>query len=186
MAFWHPRESNCDVRETLGTSPFSFEGEQMSPTAIRILVVGIHSQGTNGMIAQLGKKGWASQRVEGLREAEELVGTFQFDAVLAAEALPDGRGYDLAPAIVRRAGTLLVAVALSEECLWLPVVTAGAKVLGKRALRAAALESELELILQDCERVRRNGGGLAARATPQTVQDSPRGTPPKPKTTAAA
>jgi hypothetical protein len=41
----------------------------------------------------------------------------------------------------------MVGVALSESCLWLPVVDRGKHVLGKRALNAQALESEMENLL---------------------------------------
>ena len=57
-----------------------------------------------------------------------------FDIVLADEIVADGRGYDLTDCVVKRAGTLLVSIALSEASLWLPVVPArNANTRGTRA-----------------------------------------------------
>ena len=87
------------------------------------------------MLARLTNRGFGSRTVETLREARDLLGTFRWDVVLAAESLVDGRGYDLTEIVARRSGTLLVGVPLSESCLWLPVVERGALVLGRRALK---------------------------------------------------
>jgi hypothetical protein len=99
------------------------------------------------MLARLTNRGFGSRTVETLREARDLLGTFRWDVVLAAESLVDGRGYDLTEIVARRSGTLLVGVPLSESCLWLPVVERGALVLGRRALNGRALEVELDLVL---------------------------------------
>jgi hypothetical protein len=99
------------------------------------------------MLARLSDRGFGSRVVETLRDARDLLGTFRFDVVLAAEMLADGRGYDLAEIVARRSGTLLVSVALSASCLWLPVVERGVNVLGRRALNARALEVELDFVL---------------------------------------
>jgi hypothetical protein len=99
------------------------------------------------MLARLSDRGFRSRTVETLRAARDLLGTFRFDVVLAAESVADGRGYDLAEIVARRSGTLLVGVALSESWLWLPVVERGALVLGRRALNPRALEVELDLVL---------------------------------------
>jgi hypothetical protein len=72
--------------------------------------------------------------------------------VLAEEHLPDGRGYDLAESVERLATTLLVSVALSESCLWLPVVERGERSLGRRALNPRMLELELETLLSGARR----------------------------------
>jgi DNA-binding response OmpR family regulator len=115
---------------------------------MRILVVGTPSRGTQSILSRLASCGWGSRTVETLREAEVLVNTFRFDMVLATESLPDGRAYAMTQAIARRSGTLIVAIALSESCLWLPVVEQGRRVLGTRALRPEQLEREAEKILR--------------------------------------
>ncbi len=128
----------------------------MSVIGMRILEVGKLSRGTQSILSRLASSGWGSQMVETLREAEALVKTFRFDLVLAAESLPDGRAYAMTEMIARRIGTLLVAIALSESCLWLPVVEQGARVLGMRALNPQQLEHEAEQILRarDQEKLR--------------------------------
>ena len=85
---------------------------------------------------------------ETLREAEVLMGTFRFDLVLATESLPDGPAYAITGLVAELRGTLMVAIALSESCLWLPVVEFGARVLGTRALRPEQLEQEAQNILR--------------------------------------
>jgi hypothetical protein len=116
-------------------------------TVMRILIAGTPAAGTNAMLARLSDRGFGSRVVETLRDARDLLGTFRFDVILAAESLADGRGYDLAEIVARRSGTLLVGVALSESCLWLPVVERGVNVLGRRALNARSLEVELDFVL---------------------------------------
>jgi len=119
----------------------------MPVAAMRILITGRPGPGTDAILARLTARGCGSHAAETLREARDMLGTFRFDVVLAAESLPDGRGYELAEAVARRSGTLLVGVALSESCLWLPVVERGDYVLGLRAVNSQALELELDLIL---------------------------------------
>jgi hypothetical protein len=119
----------------------------MSATAMRILVIGKRSPSTSGTLKRLAVRGWGSHCVATLQEARELLEAFQFDVVLALETLSDGRGYDVSEAVMRHSGTLLVGVALSESLLWLAVVERGARVLGKRALNASTLETELEKLL---------------------------------------
>ena len=120
----------------------------MPALVMRVLVVGAPSRGTQAILSRLAIRGWGSRTVETLREAEVLVNTFRFDIVLATESLPDGRAYAMTQMIARREGTLLVAIALSESCLWLPVVEQGRRVLGTRALRPEQLEREAETILR--------------------------------------
>lgn len=119
----------------------------MPSKAIRVLAVGKLALGTNAMLARLATRGWMSRTVETLQEAQDLLETFRFEITLAAETLPDGRGYELARIVARHSGTLMVSVALSESCLWLPVVERGAKVLGQRALNANMIEMEIERVL---------------------------------------
>ncbi len=120
----------------------------MPALGMRILVVGTPSRGTQAILSRLANSGWGARTVDTVREAEVLVNTFRFDLILAAESLPDGRAYGMTETVVRRDGTLLVAIALSESCLWLPVVDLGTKVLGTRALNPEQLEQEAEKILR--------------------------------------
>ncbi len=124
----------------------------MSAIGMRILVVGKASRGTNLILSRLASNGWGSQTAETLREAEVLMRTFRFDLVLATESLPDGPAYAMTQTVARRDGTLLVAIALSESCLWLPVVERGVRVLGTRALNAEGLENEAQKILRARDR----------------------------------
>lgn len=128
----------------------------MPSTAMRILAIGLDSLGTGPMLAAFANRGWGSRSVGTLREARELLRTFRFDIVLAGESLPDGRGYELIDTVARHQGTLLIGVALSENCLWLPVLQRGANVFGKRALNADLIEYEVEMLLRapDAEPIR--------------------------------
>ncbi len=119
----------------------------MPAIAMCILVIGTSSLGTDALLRQLESCGWGSRTVETLREARDLLETFRFDVVLAAESLSDGRSYELAERILRQAGSLIVGISLTESCLWLPVVSRGADVLGARAFGAATLESEIEALI---------------------------------------
>ncbi len=120
----------------------------MSAIGMRILVVGKTSRGTNLILSRLASNGWGSQTAETLREAEVLMGTFRFDLVLATESLPDGPAYAITGLVAGLSGTLMVAIALSESCLWLPVVELGVRVLGTRALKPGQLELEAQRILR--------------------------------------
>lgn len=119
----------------------------MSATTMRILFAGTPGPVTDEVLARLAARGFGAYRVEKLREARELLETFRLDVALAAESLSDGRGYALADAMRRNSGSLIVGVALSESCLWLPVVERGVSVLGKRAFNPAMLEMELDRLL---------------------------------------
>jgi hypothetical protein len=99
------------------------------------------------MLRRLADRGWGARNVSSVREARDLLGTFDFDVSLAAECLCDGRGYDLGDLIVEHLRSLFVGVALSESCLWLPVILRGVHVLGKRALNPPTLELEMETLL---------------------------------------
>jgi hypothetical protein len=114
----------------------------------RILLIGEPSPGTQAVLSHLASFGCGSQIVQTLREAEVLMKTPHFDTILADESLPDGRAYAITEMVVCRGGTLLVSIALSESCLWLPVVAFGKRVLGSRALHAEVLEFELQKILR--------------------------------------
>jgi hypothetical protein len=117
-------------------------------TGMRILLVGSGALGTTAMLTGLATRGWGSRLVKTLREAREFLAVSPSDVVLAAESLPDGRGYELADTVARNSGTLLVGVALSENYLWLPVLQRGVNVFGKCALNADLIEFEVESLLR--------------------------------------
>jgi len=114
---------------------------------MRILAVGDVFHSLTPAFAHLGRRGVGAQRAQTVRQARNLLGTFQFEVVLAPESLADGQGYDVAGDVARHSGSLLVGVALSETWLWLPVIERGAKVLGQRALNSVTLVDELEILL---------------------------------------
>jgi DNA-binding NtrC family response regulator len=119
----------------------------MSVTSMRILVIGDLLPGTGQVLHHLTNARSVTRIVHNLREARDLLTTFDFHVVLASEVLPDGRGYDLAESVLRRSRTLIVGVALSESSLWLPVVFRGVNVLGRRALSPDMLEAEMKDLL---------------------------------------
>jgi hypothetical protein len=119
----------------------------MTAGSMRILVVGDYLPGTGDVLRHLSNLGFGSRHVQTLRESRDVLGTFDFHVVLANEILRDGRGYDVADPVSRHSRTLIVGVALTESCLWLPVVYRGANVLGKRALSVEMLGDELESML---------------------------------------
>jgi len=88
----------------------------------------------------------AAHCVGTLAEASARLNTSQFKVTLAAENLPDGKGYDLSRLIARQKGSLFVAIPLSQT-LWLPAVERGKIVLGRRAINASLLENEVEIAL---------------------------------------
>jgi len=113
----------------------------MVVTAMRILVAGAIPAGAVEMLRRFGDRGWGSRQVVTLQQARDQLETYDFDVVLATETLCDGRGYDLSEPVARHSRTLLVGVALSESCLWLPVVERGVGVLGRSAPGSAALDA---------------------------------------------
>jgi len=116
----------------------------MSGAKSQVLVVGESSIFQEGSVRQSSFNVANCVAVETIREAEKELEAMNGGVVLAAEVLPDGRAYELMPAVEKDGGSLLVAVALSESNLWLPVVDLGKRVLGSRALNSQLLELELE------------------------------------------
>lgn len=143
----------------------------MAGKAVRILTIGNSTFSTGVTLARLAECGWGSYAVAGVRDGLNFLKTFQIDVVLAAESLPDGRGYDVADPVARQAGTLLVGVALSENSLWLPVIDCGERVLGSRAIAARFLETELVKIL--AMRARERGMDPMIPPTPQPKRPAP-------------
>lgn len=121
----------------------------MPSTAGRILVAGHISPTSFLTIKALERVGCGFHFVNTIAEAEEALGARRFDIVLAGEITSDGRGYDLTDSVVNRSATLLVAITLSEACLWLPVVQHGVRTLGDRALNSHALPAEITALLNE-------------------------------------
>lgn len=103
----------------------------MFATPVRVLVVGLTSANTQAMLERWRRSGWGAHMVESVHEAETVLKTIRFKVILAAENLRDGSGYELAPLVARQSGSLFISVALSETCLWLPVIEQGIKRIGK-------------------------------------------------------
>jgi hypothetical protein len=120
----------------------------MPTLSVQILTVGPTTLNTLATLGRLVRSGWSSHSVATVGEAETVLKTVRFNVVLAAEKLVDGLGYDLVPIIGRQGGTLYIGVALSETCLWLPVVERGVRSLGERAMNVAILESEVAEVLR--------------------------------------
>jgi len=137
----------------------------MSGIASRLLMIGNSLPSTQITLGRLSECGWGSYAADCVRDGERLLKSFQVDVVLAAETLPDGRGYDLADCVARQLGTLMVGVALSENALWLPVIDRGRRVLGSRAIGARMLEAEL--IRELTERAFARGASVAVAPGPE-------------------
>lgn len=120
----------------------------MFATPVRILVVGLTNANTQGMLERWRRSGWGAHAVDSVQEAEAVLTTIRFKVILASENVSDGSGYELAGLVARQTGNLFISVALSETCLWLPVIEQGARSLGKRAINPWILETEVESILR--------------------------------------
>jgi hypothetical protein len=140
----------------------------MLASPVQILVVGLTNGKTQGMLERWRRSGWGSHAVDSVREAETVLKTIRFRVILASENVSDGSGYELAGLVARQAGNLFISVALSETCLWLPVIEQGARSLGKRAINPWILETEVESILRGIDNVptvglsRSVSGGLSS------------------------
>jgi DNA-binding response OmpR family regulator len=129
----------------------------MSASAVRILVVGPLEEATGEMSQRLERHGWATHAVMTLREAQIVLQTIRFPLVLAAEKLADGTGYELTKWATQQELTLMVGLKLTDTLLWLPVVEAGERSLGSRALNPIMLEAEIERLLWNLEAARALG-----------------------------
>jgi hypothetical protein len=98
-------------------------------------------------VERLASHGWGCQVVDLLTDAKEELKKSQYEIVLAAEHMADGRGYDLTEAVARRSSSLLVGVMLSDSYLWLPTVERGIRTLGMRAVNPSMLEEAMEDML---------------------------------------
>jgi DNA-binding NtrC family response regulator len=126
----------------------------MPGSAVRILVVGPLTTATNEMSQRLERHGWATHAVATLRDAYVVLQTIRFPLVLAAEKLDDGTGYELTSWATKQELTLIVGLPLTETLLWLPVVEAGRRSLGSRALNPIMLEGEIERMFAEMDSAR--------------------------------
>jgi DNA-binding NtrC family response regulator len=141
----------------------------MSASAVRILVVGSLEEATGEMSHRLERHGWATHMVPTLREAQIVLQTIRLPLVLAAEKLDDGTGYELTKWATQQELTLMVGLQLTDTLLWLPVVEAGERSLGSRALNPIMLEGEIERLLSGMDEARMNG----ARERPLKTSSGP-------------
>lgn len=119
----------------------------MSNATRRILVVAPRDPTTNTTVERLARHGWGCQVVDRLTEAKSALNESEYEIVLAAEYMSDGRGYELTDVVARRSSSLLVGVMLSDSYLWLPAVERGVRTLGIRAVNPAMLEEAMEDLL---------------------------------------
>jgi len=119
----------------------------MPASAVRILVVGSLTEATGEMSQRLERHGWGTHAVATLREAQVVLRTIRFPLVLVSEKLNDGTGYELTKWATQQELTLMVGLQLTDTVLWLPVVEAGERSLGSRALNPVMLEGEIEKLM---------------------------------------
>jgi DNA-binding NtrC family response regulator len=141
----------------------------MPASAVRILVVGPLAEATGEMSQRLERHGWATHTVATLREAQIVLQTIRLPLVLAAEKLEDGTGYELTKWATQQELTLIVGLQLTDTLLWLPVVEAGERSLGSRALNPIMMEGEIEKLLSGIDEARMNG----ARERPMKAASGP-------------
>jgi hypothetical protein len=115
----------------------------MSTISKTFLTVGLFAAEVSAALERMKREGWECHAVENLQEAKKALETGDFGLALAAKDLADGSGYDLQGGVMRNGGSLFVAVTLSENYLWVPVVERGSKTPGECALEPRSLESEL-------------------------------------------
>jgi len=144
----------------------------------RILTIGL-TAAASAAVKHLEREGWKKHAVETLCAGENALESGTSGIVLAAEELADGGGYDLIETVKRHAGTLLVAVTLSDSCVWVPVVERGTKTLGRPALHPQMLESVLLEVIISGKRSTDSGRMARARKrakskTPNPLHDTSR------------
>jgi DNA-binding NtrC family response regulator len=119
----------------------------MSTVPRRILVVAPRGPTMKTTVERLARHGWGCKVVDLLAEAKEALKKSEYEIVLAAEQMADGRGYDLTDIIARSSSSLFVGVMLLDSYLWLPTVERGVRTLGRRAVNPAVLEEAMEDML---------------------------------------
>ena len=86
----------------------------MPGTATRILVVDFHSPTIISTVGRSWPLRWTSQSIRKFPEARRALKSSHVHAILSAEFLPDGTGYDLTDLAVEQSGMLFVGVEPSE------------------------------------------------------------------------
>ena len=119
----------------------------MSNVTRRILVVAPRDPVASTIVERLARHGWACQVVNRLTEARAALCENEYEVVLAAERISDGRGYELTEVVAGLSSSLLIGVTLSDSYLWLPAVERGVRTLGIRAINPAMLEEFMEDLL---------------------------------------
>jgi hypothetical protein len=107
---------------------------------------------TEVILCRLSDAGHFSRRARNLEQAREILrATPHPKLVLASEMLSDGRAYELIRPIERMGVSLLVSIALTDTCIWLPVVQRGRRTLGLRAMHQHFLEPEIYELLTEAQ-----------------------------------
>jgi hypothetical protein len=134
---------------------------------------------TEVILCRLADAGHFSRRAHNLEQAREILRATHPKLVLASEALSDGRAYELIRPIERMGVSLLVSIALTDTCIWLPVVQRGRRTLGLRAMHQRFLEPEIYELLTEAQadladhRSARTQSSRARRAGAPSPDDFP-------------
>jgi len=115
-----------------------------------ILLVGLTGSNQESIEHVLRQRDWNWRTAGSLTGAiRDLGRNIGVELVLAAEALLDGRGYELTDAVAKQNLSLLVDVMLSEGHVWLPVVERGERTFGRGGFGVAELGSVVDELLAD-------------------------------------
>lgn len=99
------------------------------------------------ILTRLGQKGFGTYSTDTIQRGREIIKACNFELLISAEELPDGRGYDLIDPVIARGISLFIGIETSNDALWIPVVDHGENVLGNAAIDFDVLERELEDVL---------------------------------------
>ena len=132
----------------------------MASADVSVLMVGLAGPTQTWMITKMEQRGWRCRAVQTLSSAFEALRSGKAEIVLAAELLPDGRGYDLMDAVACLSCSLLVGVMISEGYLWLPAVERGERTLGQGGVGPIQIESVVgELVFKTTSAGRAGAAG---------------------------
>jgi DNA-binding NtrC family response regulator len=138
---------------------------RMTPGHDSILLVGLTGANQESMAYLLRQRDWNWSTADSLRSAiRELGRSGGVELVLASEALPDGRAYELSDVVSKRGASFLVGVMLSEGQIWLPVVERGERTFGRGGIGMAELSSVLRDLLDDRVSSNLQGGNSRMKA----------------------
>ena len=113
-----------------------------------ILLVGLTGSNQESIEQVLRQRDWNWRTAGSLTGAiRDLGRNIGVELVLAAEALLDGRGYELTDAVAKHNLSLLVDVMLSEGHVWLPVVERGERTFGRGGFGVEELGSVVDELL---------------------------------------